>query len=419
MTTHFSHPKYRPDIDGLRAIAVLSVVAFHAFPNWVKGGFIGVDIFFVISGYLITSIIFQNLDRGTFSIGEFYLRRIRRIFPALLIALLVGYVSGWFILLSDEYEQLGKHVAGGAGFISNFILWNESGYFDNIAEKKPFLHLWSLGVEEQFYIAFPILISASWKRKFNLLSIISIIAIISFYLNIREVNVDPIAAFYSPLTRFWELMCGGFLAWTMLYNNRVIDITNKGLDKFLCMVIYREQIAFDGKMLRDVASFCGLLLLLYGFLRIGKDLTFPGKWALIPVLGAMLIISAGKKSWVNKTILSNRVLVWFGLISFPLYLWHWLILSFARIVEGETPSREIRIACVLVSIFLAWATYKFVERPIRNGANNSYKAPVLLLLMLVIGGLGYATYRQKGIPERDIVQKYFSYSESIKRTSRS
>jgi peptidoglycan/LPS O-acetylase OafA/YrhL len=418
MTTHFFHPKYRPDIDGLRAIAVLSVVAFHAFPNWVTGGFIGVDIFFVISGYLITSIIFQNLDSGTFSIGEFYLRRIRRIFPALLLVLFIGYVLGWLILFTAEYEQLGKHIVGGAGFISNLILWNESGYFDSSAEKKPFLHLWSLGVEEQFYIVFPILISISWKRKFNLLSIIFIISILSFYLNLREVNVNPIAAFYSPLTRFWELMCGGLLAWTMLYNNKVIQIFNKELDKFLCVVIYREQIALDGKTLRDVASFLGLLLLLYGFLRIGKDLTFPGKWALVPVLGAMLIISSGKNSWVNKIILSNRVLVWFGLISFPLYLWHWLILSFARIVEGETPSREIRIACVLASILLAWVTYKFVERPIRNGANNTYKAPVLLLLMVVIGGLGYVTYRQKGIPERDIVQKYFSYSESIKRTSR-
>ena len=158
MTTHLSHPKYRPDIDGLRAIAVLSVVCFHAFPDLLKGGFIGVDIFFVISGFLISTIIFENLDKGTFSFSEFYSRRIKRIFPALLLVLIACYSFGWFALLADEHKQLGKHIAAGAGFVSNFVFWNESGYFDNAAETKPLLHLWTLGIEEQFYIIWPLLL---------------------------------------------------------------------------------------------------------------------------------------------------------------------------------------------------------------------------------------------------------------------
>ena len=165
---HLSHQKYRPDIDGLRAVAVLAVVAFHSFPSWVRGGFIGVDIFFVISGYLISTIIFENLDKGTFSFTEFYARRIKRIFPALLLVLIACFAFGWFALLADEYKQLGKHIAAGAGFISNFTLWNEAGYFDNSAETKPLLHLWSLGIEEQFYIVWPLLLWFAWKRKFNL-----------------------------------------------------------------------------------------------------------------------------------------------------------------------------------------------------------------------------------------------------------
>lgn len=158
LTPHLSQPKSRPDIDGLRAFAVLSVVAFHAFPAWMKGGFIGVDVFFVISGFLITTIIFKNIDKGTFSFAEFYPRRIKRIFPALLLVLIASFAVGRFALLADEYQQLGKHIAAGAGFFSNFILWGEAGYFDNSAETKPLLHLWSLGIEEQFYIAWPLIL---------------------------------------------------------------------------------------------------------------------------------------------------------------------------------------------------------------------------------------------------------------------
>lgn len=200
--THLSHLKYRPEIDGLRAVAVLAVVAFHAFPSWVSGGFIGVDVFFVISGYLISTIVFENLDKDTFSFCEFYSRRIRRIFPALLLVLMACFTFGWFVLLVDQYKQLGKHIAAGAGFISNFILWNEAGYFDNSAETKPLLHLWSLGIEEQFYIVWPLLLWFAWKRKYSLLTILVVATLVTFALNLSGVKEDTVAAFYSPQTRF-------------------------------------------------------------------------------------------------------------------------------------------------------------------------------------------------------------------------
>jgi len=195
LQSNLSHPKYRPDIDGLRALAVLSVVAFHAFPNGVQGGFIGVDIFFVISGYLISTIIFQNLEKGTFSFTEFYIRRIKRIFPTLILVLVSSYAFGWFALFADEYKQLGKHIAAGAGFVSNLILWSETGYFDTSAETKPLLHLWSLGIEEQFYIVWPLLLWFAWGRNLNLLTITIVAAFASFCLNLNGVLTDSVATF--------------------------------------------------------------------------------------------------------------------------------------------------------------------------------------------------------------------------------
>ena len=181
-----SHIKYRADIDGLRALAVLGVVAFHAFPGRVRGGFIGVDVFFVISGYLISTIIFENLDNGTFSFSHFYARRIKRIFPALLLVLVACFIFGWICLLPSEYKQLGKHILGGSTFVSNFILWREFGYFDAGSDFKPLRHLWSLGVEEQFYIIWPLLSWVAYKKRFNLLVLILSEALLSFFLNILK-----------------------------------------------------------------------------------------------------------------------------------------------------------------------------------------------------------------------------------------
>ena len=369
---------------------MLSVVCFHAFPTLLKGGFIGVDVFFVISGFLISTIIFDNLERDSFSFVEFYSRRIKRIFPALLLVLTACFAFGWFALLADEYKQLGKHIAAGAGFVSNFVFWNESGYFDNAAETKPLLHLWTLGIEEQFYIVWPLLLWAAWKRKFNLLTLTLIIASISFALNIKGLHANAIATFYSPQTRFWELLIGSILAYMTLYKSNVGAIKKQKLNAYLNAIIYVPT-SKNANTLGNVQALLGAALIVTGLLVITKERHFPGNWALLPTLGAVLIISAGSKAWLNRVLLSNRVLVWFGLISFPLYLWHWPLLSFARIVESETPARNIRIAAVVISIVLAWLTYKFIEKPVRFGKFGNIKTLVLVALMIVVGSAGYST----------------------------
>lgn len=382
---HLSHPRYRPDIDGLRAIAVLSVVCFHVFPELIKGGFVGVDIFFVISGYLISGIIFDNLERGSFSYVEFYARRIRRIFPALILVLCASFVYGWFVLLAREYKQLGEHIAAGAGFVSNFALWNEAGYFDADAKTKPLLHLWSLGIEEQFYIVWPLLLGYVWKRKHNLLAITLLVAAASFVVNIYSVQDHIIAAFYSPIARFWELMAGGVLAYVVSHSNRRLPVNPEW---------------------RSVA---GLLLIILAIVLTNKNKAFPGWWALLPVVGTVFVISAGADSRLNRNVLGNPILVWFGLISYPLYLWHWPILSFARISEGETLTDGIRIAIVLASITLAWLTYRFVEKPARFGGWGRIKIILLCGLMITIGFAGYNAYSRDGLPFRKYQREFFFY----------
>ncbi|MBR0568781.1 acyltransferase family protein [Azoarcus sp. L1K30] len=389
--SHLSHPKYRPDIDGLRAVAVLAVIGFHAFPVWIRGGFIGVDIFFVISGFLISTIIFENLDNETFSFSEFYVRRVRRIFPALAVVLLVCLAAGWLILTPDELNQLGTHIAAGAGFVSNFVLWGEAGYFDNAAETKPLLHLWSLGIEEQFYIVWPLLLWLAWKRNFNLLTLTSIVALVSIYLNIKGVKQDSIATFYSPKTRFWELLCGSILAWLTIYKKDTLSIVKLKIDIFISRLIYEKEIEAKGNLTLNILSLSGCCLLAYGFWRINKEFSFPGKWAVIPVLGAVLIIMAGPQAWINRNLLSSRIAIWFGLISFPLYLWHWPLLSFSRIIENEEPGIRTRITAILISVVLAWLTTRLIEKPFRIGNKRArLKTAALCGLILSIGVTGFA-----------------------------
>ncbi len=351
----------------------------------MKGGFIGVDVFFVISGYLISTILFENLKRGTFSFSQFYARRIKRIFPALFVVLAASYAFGWFALLADEYKLLGKHVAAGAGFVSNFVLWSEAGYFDSSAETKPLLHLWSLGVEEQFYIVWPLLLWLAWKQKLNLLTVTAVAAVASFLLNLWG---SAAGNFYPSHTRFWELLCGGILAWLTLYRNAALDTLHVKLDGWVTRDVFVNAL-----------SFLGLALLIYGFWRINK-FSFPGKWAVVPVLGGVLLIAAGPSAWFNRVVLSSGIAVWFGLISFPLYLWHWPLLSFARIVEGEVPSEGIRVAAVALSIVLAWLTYKFVETPVRTGKRGAATVVVPVCAMVVAGSVGYFTFAWEGLVSR-------------------
>lgn len=401
--SHLHLPKYRRDIDGLRAVAVLAVVAYHAFPVSLRGGFVGVDIFFVISGFLISTIIFENLENNTFSFLEFYARRIRRIFPALILVLASCLAFGWFVLLADEYRQLGKHIFASSAFIQNIILWREAGYFDNTAETKPLLHLWSLAVEEQFYIVFPFLLWASWKKKFNLLTLTIIVGAISLYLNLAGIQKDAVATFYSPQTRFWELLSGSILGWLLLYKrNRIEPIFSKA-NYWLNTIFYRSGFS-NPNILANCISLFGLSLIIWSATQIEGTWAFPGGWAIIPVLGAVFIIAAGHQAWVNRYILSNRIAVGIGLISYPLYLWHWSLLSFVRIIEGKTPHRDVRITMVAASIILATLTYLLIERPIRFGKYKAIKVVILVILTAAIGLTGIIIHHADGVKERAVVQ---------------
>jgi peptidoglycan/LPS O-acetylase OafA/YrhL len=402
-----THPDYRADIDGLRAIAVLSVVLYHASPLWVRGGFAGVDIFFVISGFLISSIIFDNLRQDSFSFAVFYGRRIRRIFPALLLVLTASLAAGWFLFTPDEYRQLGLHVAGGAGFVSNFILWRESGYFDSAAATKPLLHLWSLGIEEQFYIVWPLLLWAAWKKNVNWLSATIAIVLLSFALNLALAHTDAVADFYAPQARFWELLAGAILANPALRNSATLASCAASLDRRLGPILFEKAPAANGATLRDAASVLGGALIVTALAAISDAQTYPSAWALLPVAGTMLAIMAGREAWLNRVVLANPVLVWFGLISYPLYLWHWPLLSMARIlglIDPEAPSRLVRFAAVAISVGLAWATWRFVERPVRKPGHRGAKALVLIAAMIAVGAAGYYVYAANGVLSRPIAR---------------
>lgn len=391
------HINYRADVDGLRAIAVLSVVIFHAFPDALKGGFVGVDVFFVISGFLISTLILENLERDCFSFVEFYSRRVKRLFPALVVVLAACLVVGWFALLPNDYKQLGKHVAGAAAFVANFVLWNESGYFDTAADLKPLRHLWSLGIEEQFYLAWPVFLWMARRLQLSPINAVLVVGGISFAYNLQIVFNDEVAAFYSPLTRLWELLSGAALAAVAL-RNRSVGHAN-------------------------IRSLLGASLLGAGLLTITGDHFFPGWWALLPTVGAVLVISSGSDAWLNRVVLSHPVLVWFGLISYPLYLWHWPLLVFARIIEDDEPILAVRITAIVLSVALAAATYLFIEKPVRLGSKGRQKVLALLFLMLAVGSAGYICHRLEGLQSRSFIgdlqqsRSYLAWPKDYERTS--
>jgi peptidoglycan/LPS O-acetylase OafA/YrhL len=391
-----SRLSYRPDIDGLRAIAVLAVVLYHAFPNLARGGFVGVDIFFVISGYLISTILFKGMEQGSFSFAEFYARRIKRIFPALILVLMACLSFGWFALLTDEYKQLGKHVAAGAGFVSNLVLWKEDSYFDVVAELKPLLHLWSLGIEEQFYIVWPTLLFIAYRLRLNVLAFTLVITLISFAFNVFRIKSYPVGTFYLMPMRLFELQIGSILAYLTLRCKFPFDSVVR-------------RIAFKNfpqseRWIEDVKAFVGACFIVTGIYSLNKETLFPGYWALLPTIGGFLLISS-PEAWLNRKVLACRALVFIGLISYPLYLWHWPLLSFATIVESRKPVVEIRIVAVVASMALAWLTYKWIEKPIRS--MQSLKPAVFLsVTAAILGLLGYSIYKD-GITSRNI-QSYYN-----------
>ncbi len=335
---------YRADVDGLRAVAVALVVGFHAFPTLVPGGFIGVDVFFVISGYLITAVLLRQVAHGHHGLGAFYARRARRILPALLLVLAASVAAGWALYVVFEFQRLGRHVAAGAGFVSNLLLWQESGYFDIDAKTKPLLHLWSLAVEEQFYIVWPAVLMLALHWRWPLRLVLSALVLCSLGYAQWALANAPEAAFYSPLARMWELLLGGLIALGAVHKraSRLLD-AKSGL---LCAA--------------------GLVLIGAAGLGLHARQAYPGLWALLPTLGAAMVIVARPQGWCSRRLLSAPPMVMLGRLSYPLYLWHWPLLVFPRIVLGHEPDRAGRVLAVVASLALAWLTWRWLERPLQR-----------------------------------------------------
>jgi peptidoglycan/LPS O-acetylase OafA/YrhL len=382
--------EYRPDIDGLRAIAVLAVVGFHALPEYVPGGFVGVDVFFVISGFLISGIIFKHLCNSDFSLRDFYARRARRILPALCVVLATCLLFGFYALLPDEFTILGKDMAAAAAFAANLALWRDSGYFAPAAQFHPLLHLWSLGIEEQFYLVWPLLILVAWKRSLNIVLIVGLLTAASFMLNLALVRADPTATFYFPLSRFWELGLGCLLAAGKAFPAG-LPAQARRVGRFLpaaAVLALRAQLPVIGFVLIAVAVF-----------SYDSHTAFPGIAALLPATGALCIVAAPGASWFKDNVLAHRALVFIGLISYPLYLWHWPILSFAAILHSGTAPLMIRAAGVLLTLVLAVLTFQFIELPIRR-LRRLRVSVALAGLVAAVGVLGFAIYAQQGLAGR-------------------
>ncbi|WP_315781447.1 MULTISPECIES: acyltransferase family protein [unclassified Bradyrhizobium] len=386
---------YRPDIDGLRAVAVLSVVGYHAFPAAFPSGFVGVDVFFVISGFLITSIILDEVARDRFSFVTFYARRVRRLFPALLLVTAVCLVAGWLVLWPEDFRRLGKHALAGAAFLTNFALWREANYFDVASDTKVLLHLWSLAIEEQFYLIWPALIAIAWRMRLNLFMVFAAIFAASLAYGIKITATNQVAAFFSPASRFWELAAGALLAQaSFAWPSRFARPENPSVGRPRTGPFSADAFA------RQAAGALGLVLVLAAVFLISVRDAFPGWWALMPVAGAGLIIFGGPEGWVNRRLLSTRLMVFIGTISYPLYLWHWPLLAFAKDILHHETSAAVRGALVAGAVGLAWLTYQFVERPIRMERRERRVAPPLCAAMLAIAACGAIILVRDGFPQR-------------------
>lgn len=339
---HLNHR--RNDIDGLRAVAILSVLAFHGWPDLLQGGFTGVDVFFVISGYLITSKITKDIEANQFSLVNFFANRTKRLFMPSLIVMTTTLLAGYLVLLPHEFKDLCKQSLAALTFTSNYYYWSEVGYFDVASELKPLLHFWSLGIEEQFYIAWPLLLVLAYRQKLSIQSLALAILTCSFFASVICTYYSQSTAFYWLPTRMWELMLGALLFFT-----------SKASAK------QRSSIWHLGR--HSIWKPISGLFLITVSMIFSERRYFPGFFALLPTIGTALIIASQSNSWINSRLLSSRPLVFVGKISYSLYLWHWPLLSLLQIMEHK-PSTKLRFAAVAISFLLALATYLGVERPL-------------------------------------------------------
>jgi len=380
---------YRPDIDGLRGFSIVLTLIYHGFSYPLPGGFIGVDIFFVISGYLITGQIYDRARAGSFSFLDFYSRRIRRIFPPLLVVLTFVCFYGYFRFNLDDFISLFKHVAAGTVFMSNYVLWQEVGYFDQKSALKPLLHLWSLAIEEQFYIVWPLLVvaltAASRRYRGTLTRTLILVCATSLAYRMYLGRSDSIATFYSPLSRFWELGIGGLLAVLELNNARIFGLGwSQGA--------------------RHFATAAGSICLIVCAFFLSGQHHFAGLLATLPALSTVAIIAAGPGAFINHKLLASKPMIELGLISYALYLWHWPLLSFIHI-EGIGNNSPIAIWLALaISFVLAAITRTVVEQPIRTSRER--RMPLwLIYVSIVIGMVGVLGYKADWFrPQRLLMQ---------------
>jgi peptidoglycan/LPS O-acetylase OafA/YrhL len=366
---------YRREIDGLRALAVLPVILFHAGFETFSGGFVGVDVFFVISGYLITTIILAELEQGKFSIVNFYERRARRILPALFLVMLVCIPFAWFWLLPRDMKDFSQSLVAVSLFASNILFWRETGYFDTAAELKPLLHTWSLAIEEQFYVLFPLFLMLFWKlgRRWILLTL-ALVFLASLAVAQWGTYAKPSAAFYLLPTRGWELLIGVFAAFYLSKTNR------------------KEF----GKAASEVGGWFGLALIFYAVFSYNKSTPFPGLYALVPTLGTVLfILFATQQTSVGKFV-GNRTFVGVGLISYSAYLWHQPLFAFARQRSLTEPSNTIFLLLLVFTLLLAYLSWRYVEAPFRKSNHFDRKNIFSLaflgsFIFLSLGIVGHTT----------------------------
>lgn len=377
---HAEAQLYRPDVDGLRAVAALAVIAAHA--GWLHGGGFGVDIFFVISGFLISGIIFRALQRGQFSLLDFYARRVKRIFPALIVLLASVAALGWIFVPSNMQQRVGGDIVAGAGFVENLWIYatsqQRSGAVDSLLT-----HLWTLGTEEQFYLGWPLLLATTWLlfRQWRL-RLIAITAGLSLGSYGWTLFTDP-GGWLLPWNRLWELALGALLAC-------VQHAKSTGLRRAWSAWLSRPPISHS---LGTLGAGCGVVALL-GPAPLDQ---WPSGYAWVPVLGAVLVISAGPEQWINRRLLAARPMVFVGLMSYPLYLWHWSVFMFVGLWHGHTSTAGFRqvsltwkIAAIAASLALAYVTYRFVEMPLRSARNTRGVALLLCLAMALCAMLAYA-----------------------------
>ena len=337
-----SNIQYRSDIDGLRALAVLPVMLFHAGASWLPGGFVGVDVFFVISGYLISSIILREVQSGKFSLASFYERRARRILPALLVMLLVTAIAFQVISLPDQAVSASESGIAALLSLSNFYFWKESGYFSPESEFMPFLHTWSLAVEEQFYVLFPLILIALWRFNLSIKAFIFFGTIAAFFISLWLSMNKPSLAYYMRASRAWELAIGAMIA-----SGSIPEI--------------------KGRVLSQVVPAAGVSLVIFSLFYIRSDMIFPGWVALVPCLGTAMILHSDGSSWVARHILSWRPLVFAGLLSYSLYLWHWPVLAALRVATANIHLKlEVAAVGLIVASLLGWLSWRYVERPFRD-----------------------------------------------------